>query len=173
MMALGIPVRSTPPRGQAFMLLLSLVVVALVATGGALATIEAQPFYAALQKPAWAPPPSVFGPVWTTLYLMMALAAWLVWRSAGGFRQAQTAFTLYGLQLLLNLGWSWLFFRWELGLPALVVVSLLWLLVLLVLQLFWLVNRAAALLMLPYQSWLGFATALNASCWQLNPYLLG
>lgn len=90
----------------------------LAAALGARASISAADFYAGLTLPAWAPPASVFGPVWTVLYALMALAAWLVWRQSG-WRVAKTALVLYLLQLALNVLWSWLFFagnrgRWRL-----------------------------------------------------------
>ncbi|MFM1885635.1 MAG: hypothetical protein RL026_792 [Pseudomonadota bacterium] len=172
-MSLGITIRTTPPRGQWGAAALSLLLVAGVAVVGALATLDAAAFYHALQKPSWAPPASVFGPVWTALYTLMAIAAWLVWRRAGDLRGAPLAFALYAVQLLLNALWSWLFFAWQLGLPALVDVSLLWLAVVLTTGQFWQIDRTAGLLMLPYLLWVGFATALNAACWQLNPFLLG
>jgi benzodiazapine receptor len=75
---------------------------------GAVASIQAKSFYSQLVQPAWAPPPWIFGPVWTILYALMAISAWLVWRS-GGFRTNRTALSLFIVQLLLNALWSWLF----------------------------------------------------------------
>jgi benzodiazapine receptor len=79
---------------------------------GAVASIQAKSFYSQLVQPAWAPPPWIFGPVWTILYALMAISAWLVWRS-GGFRTNRTALSLFIVQLLLNALWSWLFFAWH------------------------------------------------------------
>ena len=83
------------------------------AIGGA-ASVQAGPFYTQLVRPDWAPPPAIFGPVWTILYVRMGIAAWLVWR-VGGFRAARSALTLFLVQLALNALWSWLFFAWQRG----------------------------------------------------------
>jgi translocator protein len=160
------------PSGQWSALALSLLLVIVVAALGAWASINAQSFYAGLIKPTWAPPPGVFGPVWSVLYLLMGIAAWLVWRSAGSIAQAADALLLYGLQLLLNALWSWLFFRWQLGLLAVIEVCLLWLTIWFTLLLFWRSNRTAGLLLLPYLLWVAFATGLTAACWHLNPDIL-
>ena len=160
------------PSGQWSTLALSLLLVLVVAALGAWASINAQAFYAGLIKPAWAPPPGVFGPVWSVLYLLMGIAAWLVWRSAGGIAQAADALLLYGLQLLLNALWSWLFFRWQLGLLAVIEVCLLWLTIWFTLLLFWRSSRTAGLLLVPYLLWVAFAAGLTAACWHLNPDIL-
>lgn len=139
---------------------------------GAVASIQAGAFYAQLAKPAWAPPPGVFSPVWTTLYALMAVAAWLVWRQAG-HPGRRPALGLFLLQLAVNALWSWLFFRWQLGAAAFAdVVLLLALLAATVLQ-FWRVRRLAAVLLLPYLAWVAFATALTWAVWQGNPSILG
>ncbi len=139
---------------------------------GALASIQAKSFYSQLTQPNWAPPPEVFGPVWTGLYALMGISAWLVWRSVG-FRHAQRAFMFFILQLVLNSLWSWLFFAWHLGALAFVEVIILWLSILATLIYFWRVRPLAGLLLIPYLLWVGFAAALNYSLWQLNPQLLG
>jgi tryptophan-rich sensory protein len=135
---------------------------------GAVASIDAQSFYGQLIQPSWAPPPSVFGPVWTTLYAMMAIAAWLVWRS-GGISANRTAFVLFAVQLALNALWSWLFFAWGYGALAFAEVVLLWIFIAATLIAFWRVSRLACLLLVPYLLWVSFASALNYSLWQLNP----
>jgi len=81
---------------------------------GAIASVNAAQFYGNLVQPGWAPPASVFGPVWTVLYILMGLAAWLVWRD-GGFRAHRAALVLFLGQLAVNALWSWLFFAWQLG----------------------------------------------------------
>ena len=139
---------------------------------GAIASVQAQPFYAQLTQPDWAPPAWVFGPVWTTLYAMMALAAWMVWR-LGGFNAQRRALTLFLLQLLCNTLWSWIFFSWNLGLLALIDIGLLWILIAATLVSFWQVQPLAGILMLPYLAWVSFAAVLNFSLWHLNPALLG
>lgn len=139
---------------------------------GAVASIQAKSFYGILTQPVWSPPAWLFGPVWTTLYTLMAIAAWLVWRS-GEFRKNKQALTLFLLQLALNALWSWLFFAWHLGAVALLEVLVLWLFIAATIVSFWRVNRLAAGLLIPYFIWIGFATALNYSLWQLNPAILG
>lgn len=139
---------------------------------GAVASIQAKSFYALLVLPAWAPPAWLFGPVWTTLYTLMAIAAWLVWRE-GGFRTRKHALVLFLLQLAFNALWSWLFFTWQLGGAALLNVIILWLLIAATLVSFWRISPLAGGLLIPYLAWVGFAAALNYSLWQLNPMMLG
>lgn len=143
-----------------------------VSAFGALATLQAGPFYNQLIQPSWAPPSWLFGPVWTTLYTMMAIAAWLVWRS-GGFRSNRTALSLFLVQLGLNGIWSWIFFTWNLGLAALADIILLWFLIAATLVTFRRVRPLAGILLIPYLLWVGFAAALNYALWQLNPGILG
>ena len=139
---------------------------------GALGSIQAQSFYGQLAQPAWAPPPWVFGPVWTVLYALMAIAAWLVWR-VGGFRAQRLALSVFLVQLALNALWSWIFFAWQLGAWAFVDIVVLWVLILVTLVLFWRVRPVAGALLVPYLLWVGFASALNYTLWQLNPQVLG
>jgi len=138
---------------------------------GALASIQANSFYGQLIQPAWAPPPWIFGPVWTVLYAMMGIAAWLVWRN-GGFGSNRRALTLFLLQLALNALWSWLFFTWNLGFVALVDIVVLWLLIAATLVSFWRACPPAGWLLLPYLLWVSFASVLNLSLWRLNPQIL-
>jgi tryptophan-rich sensory protein len=139
---------------------------------GAVASIRAGSFYVSLERPAWAPPPSVFSPVWTALYASMAIAAWLVWRQ-GGFHQARTALLLFLAQLAFNAVWSWLFFAWHLGALAFFDILLLWILIATTLIAFWRIRPLAGALLIPYLLWVSFAAALNYSVWQLNPVALG
>ena len=139
---------------------------------GAIASIEARSFYAGLVQPDWAPPGWVFGPVWTLLFALMAIAAWLVWRK-GGFHAHRIALSLFIIQLLFNALWSWLFFAWRLGGPAFADILLLWGLILATLIAFWHVQRLAGILLVPYLLWVSFAAFLNYALWQLNPALLG
>lgn len=141
------------------------------AIGGA-ASIRAAPFYAQLVRPEWAPPQSLFGPVWTVLYALMGIAAWLVWRE-GGFRSACTALVLFLVQLAVNALWSWLFFAWHLGGAAFADIIVLWLLIVATLVAFWRIRPLAGALLVPYLLWVSFAAALNYSVWQLNPQMLG
>lgn len=157
--------------GGPWSLVLSLGVTALAAAVGAVASAGARDFYGVLAKPAWAPSPGVFGPVWTVLYLLMAVAAWLVWRR-GGPTAVKVPIALYLFQLALNALWTWLFFYWRLGGWALLEIIVLWLVLLLTVIRFWRVRAAAGALLLPYWAWVTFATALTAATWQRNPGVL-
>lgn len=145
-----------------------LLVVFAAAAIGALASVNAQAFYAQLIKPAWAPPAGVFGPVWSLLYLLMGISAWLVWRSRPGRR----LLALFLVQLAANALWSWLFFAWHRGALAAVEVLFLLAMIALTMRAFWHSSRLAALLLLPYLLWVAFASALTWSVWQSNPGLL-
>ncbi len=139
---------------------------------GALASVQASSFYGQLIQPDWAPPAWLFGPVWSLLYAMMGVAAWLVWRSAGA-HNTRIALALYLAQLLLNALWSWLFFSWHLGALAFIDILALWALIVATLISFWRINRLAGALLVPYLLWVSFAATLNYVTWQLNPQLLG
>lgn len=139
---------------------------------GGIASANAPQFYGALEVPSWAPPAAAFGPVWTVLYALMAIAAWLVWR-AYGWRGARTALTLFLLQLAANALWSWLFFAWRRGALAFIEVLILWLLVAATLIAFWRLSKLAGALLVPYLAWVGFAAVLTFAIWQRNPSLLG
>lgn len=138
---------------------------------GSAASIEAGPFYGELVRPDWAPPARLFGPVWTALYALMAIAAWLVWRE-GGVARNRTALTLFVVQLALNALWSWLFFGWQMGGAAFAEILVLWVAIVATLVAFWRVKPLAGALLLPYLAWVSFAAVLNWSIWQLNPQLL-
>lgn len=139
---------------------------------GAAASIQAKDLYREMVQPVWAPAPWVFAPVWSILYAMMGVAAWLVWRS-GGFKLHKTALVGFLIQLMLNGLWSWLFFAWRLGDLALLEIILLWVSITVTLVLFWRVNRLAGMLLMPYLIWVSFASALNYSLLMLNQDLLG
>lgn len=136
---------------------------------GAVASVDAASFYAQLSKPSWAPPASVFGPVWSVLYALMGIAAWLVWRSPG--RNA-VALGLFGAQLAVNALWSWMFFAWHRGALAAVEVVVLVALIVATLAAFWRISRFAALLLVPYLAWVSFASVLTWTLWRSNPALL-
>ncbi len=171
-----IPIRATPavhlsaPKqlaGLAGWLLCAFATAAV----GAVASARAPSFYQQLSLPDWAPPASLFGPVWTVLYLLIGISAWLVWRS-GGFRRDRMALSLYLAQLLFNALWSWIFFKWHEGAMAFAEIVLLWCLIAATLASFWRLQRAAAMLLIPYLAWVSFAAALCFSAWQRNPELL-
>ena len=121
-------------------------------------------WYDGLRKPSWNPPKWIFGPVWTVLYILMAVAGWLVWRQAG----FGAAIAVFGLQLVLNFLWTALFFGLKRPDLALGDLVLLWLAILACILLFAPVNGWAALLMLPYLAWTGFAGFLNLAILRLN-----
>jgi tryptophan-rich sensory protein len=160
------------PVKQAFGLTAWLSITGLAAAVAGAGSVTADVFYARLVLPAWAPPAWVFGPVWTALYALMGIAAWLVWR-VRGFRGARFALLLYLLQLALNTIWSWLFFHWQRGLLALADILLLLVFILTTLIAFGRIQPLAAWLLLPYLLWVGFAAILNHAIWQLNPGILG
>lgn len=139
---------------------------------GAVASVQAAEFYGQLTQPSWAPPSSVFGPVWSVLYALMGIAAWLVWRD-GGWPARRSVLTLFVAQLAVNALWSWLFFAWHRGAGAFADIVLLWLLIVATVIGFWRVRALAGVLLLPYLAWVSFASALNFAVWQLNPQVLG
>ena len=136
---------------------------------GAVASVDAASFYAQLSKPAWAPPAWVFGPVWTALYALMGIAAWLVWRSPGSHG---VALGLFAVQLAANALWSWLFFAWHRGALAAVEVLVLLALIVATTAAFWRTSRVGALLFVPYLLWVAFASVLTWAVWLGNPDLL-
>lgn len=139
---------------------------------GAVASANAGDFYGALVRPPWAPPAWLFGPVWSLLFVLMGIAAWLVWRRHG-FAGAATALTLFIAQLVANALWIWLFFAWHQGALACLDILVLWILIASLVAMFWRLHRLAAALLLPYLAWVSFAAALSLSLWQLNPVDLG
>lgn len=146
-----------------------LLVVFVAAAVGTLASLDAPSFYAQLSKPSWAPPAGVFGPVWTVLYALMGVAAWMVWRSP---EPKSTALTLFGAQLAANVLWSWLFFAWRQGALAAVEILMLLALIVATIAAFWRISRLAALLLVPYLLWVSFASVLTWAVWRTNPTLL-
>lgn len=136
---------------------------------GAVASVDAASFYAQLSKPSWAPPAWVFGPVWTVLYGLMGIAAWLVWRSPAPKR---AALTLFAAQLAANALWSWLFFAWHRGALAAVEILVLLALIVAMIVAFWRSSRLAAWLLVPYLLWVSFASVLTWTVWRSNPTLL-
>jgi translocator protein len=139
---------------------------------GSVASLQAGQFYSQLVRPDWAPPGYLFGPVWTVLYALMGISAWLVWR-IDGFRAASSALTLFLVQLIVNALWSWLFFAWQLGAVSFADIVLLWALIVATLIAFARISPLAAALLIPYLLWVSFAAVLNYAIWQLNPEILG
>jgi tryptophan-rich sensory protein len=137
------------------------------AIGGFATATSVNTWYALLQKPAWNPPNWVFGPVWTLLYLSMAIAAWRAWR-IGSAAEARVTFRLYAAQLALNALWSVLFFGLHRIGWALVEVIVLWLVLIRMFIRFRGTDSLAAWLWAPYLIWVSFAAVLNSAIWELN-----
>jgi len=158
---------STQALGLAGWLLLTLAAAAV----GAIASADAGAFYQQLSRPPWAPPGWLFAPVWSALYLLIGIAAWLVWRERG-LRGARTALSLFVIQLAANALWTWLFFAWREGTLAFIEILILWALIVATLVAFWRVRPLAGGLLLPYLAWVTFASALTFATWRMNPQLL-
>ena len=124
-------------------------------------------WYAALHKPAWNPPAWVFGPAWSLLYALMAVAAWLVWRE-GGWKAQGPTLGLFLLQWLLNALWTPLFLVLHRPGIAFAEIVLLWLVLAATLVSFWRIRQVAGILLVPYLAWVSFAAALNFTIWRMN-----
>jgi len=150
-------------------LFVSIAVCQLVGIAGSFFTRPAIPgWYAGLRKPWFTPPDWLFGPVWITLYLLMGIAAYLVWSRGTARPGVRTALAVFLVQLLLNAAWSPVFFGLRSPLAGAVVIVLLWLAIAATIFLFWKVSRSAALLLLPYLLWVTLASALNMAIYFLN-----
>jgi len=158
---------STQALGLAGWLLLTLAAAAV----GAIASADAGAFYQQLSRPPWAPPGWLFAPVWSALYLLIGIAAWLVWRERG-LRGARTALSLFVIQLAANALWTWLFFAWREGTLAFIEILILWALIVATLVAFWRVRPLAGGLLLPYLACVTFASVLTCATWRMNPQLL-
>ncbi len=158
----------TPPKHPWIGLIICLAICFTAAgIGSAVTTPKIDNWYASLEKPSWKPPNWIFGPVWSALYLGMAVAAWLVWRR-GGWVDAKGQLLLFGVQLFLNVLWSCLFFGLQRPGLAFVEVLLLWAAIVATMAAFWVRSTLAGLLFVPYLAWVGFASVLNFVIWRLN-----
>jgi translocator protein len=157
------------PRARSLLGLAGFLVACFAAAAlGSVATTAAIPeWYATLDKPAFTPPSWVFGPAWTTLYILMAVAAWRVW-TRDGFAGATTALTLFFIQLALNAAWSMIFFGLRAPGWALAEIIVLWVAIVATTIHFFRHSSVAGWLMVPYILWVSFATVLNAAIWRLN-----
>ena len=135
--------------------------------GGIVTAPNIPNWYADLAKPTWNPPSWIFGPVWSCLYLMMAISAWIVWRQAG-LAEAKLPLTLFAVQLGFNSLWSILFFGFHSPGMAAVDIILLWMAILATLIVFWKRSRLAGALLVPYLAWVSFAAVLNFAIWRMN-----
>jgi len=125
-------------------------------------------WYDLLAKPSWRPPNWLFAPVWTVLYLMIAVSGWLVWRETG-VAGAKLPLTVYAIQLVLNAAWTPIFFGLHRPDLAFFEIVLIWLSIVATIALFYPVHAGAAWLLVPYLGWVTFAAALNFAIWSLNP----
>jgi tryptophan-rich sensory protein len=125
-------------------------------------------WYAAIHKPSFNPPAWVFAPVWTALYVLMGVSAYLVWMKGWGRKDVRDALAVFGLQLFLNLLWSIIFFGAKQIFYAFAEIVFLWLGIVLTIVLFYRISKNAALLLVPYILWVSFAAFLNYSLWQMN-----
>lgn len=164
-------IRQSIGPAKSALVLLAFVIVCFAAAGlGSLATasqVAPGGWYGTLEKPFFTPPSWLFGPVWTLLYLAMAVSGWLVWRERG-FAGARTALALFLAQLALNSLWSILFFGLESPGLGLVEILVLWAVIFLTIRAFRPISHPAAILLIPYLAWVTFATLLNAGIWWLN-----
>ena len=162
------PVKPRSPAALCIGFAISFVACFATAAIGSLATsTSVETWYADLHKPSWNPPSWIFAPVWTTLYLMMSIAAWLVWKNSR-LEDSRLALGFFALQLVLNALWSILFFGLHQPGWALVEIILLWGSIVITMVLFCRHSWLSALLLLPYLLWVTFASALNFALWSLN-----
>ena len=138
------------------------------ALGGIATSAGMDSWYATLTKPSWNPPGWVFGPVWGTLYLAMAVAAWLVYRKAGSLSGAAAPLGIFAIQLVFNALWSFVFFAWERPGWAFIEIVVLWVAILATMIAFFSRSTVAGGLMIPYLAWVSFAAVLNWTIWRLN-----
>ena len=135
--------------------------------GGMVTALSGDGWYRSLERPSFTPPDRVFSIVWTTLFVMIAVAGWRVWRQAG-FVRARTGFMLFGAQLALNLIWPVLFFGFRSPGAALVGLIVLWIVIDATTAAFWRIDKIAGYLFVPYALWVAFAGIINASIWLMN-----
>jgi tryptophan-rich sensory protein len=139
---------------------------AVSAAGGWVTAGSVGTWYQSLAKPAFNPPDWIFAPVWTTLYVLIAISGWRAWQRGG--EAARLALSVYAVQLALNLSWSFVFFGARMIGAALAEIVVLLAAIIANAVLFWRIDRAAGALLLPYAAWVSFATLLNAALWRLN-----
>lgn len=150
-----------------FVLIIGITVGGGAAVGLIVGGFTGDPWYDSLQKPSWNPPNSVFGPVWTMLYILMGLAAFLIWRRGGFFKQA-LPLSFYTVQLVANFSWTFIFAEAHELLLAFIEICCLWVLIVATAVLFGRVRKISAILLAPYIGWVTFAGVLNFEFWRLN-----
>ncbi len=156
--------------GDIIKLVVSIVACQCAGIIGSIFTTPAIPtWYAALEKPFFNPPNWLFAPAWITLYLLMGIAAFLIWRQGLGQKGVRVALVIFLVQLVLNALWSVVFFGLQSPLWGVVVILALWVAILLTIIRFFKLSTAAGALLLPYILWVSFASVLNVAIWVLNP----
>ena len=169
-LAKALPVHETPGGWRRRLTDIAIIATPVVVGGvsGALTSGAIRGWYRTIERPEWNPPDWVFGPVWTTLYVMMGVALLQVVRSDGAGRARQVGLGLFAVQLVLNFGWSWIFFVNHDLQSAFIEILALWLAIAATIAAFLRVRTSAGLLLVPYLAWTSFATALSGAIWQLN-----
>jgi tryptophan-rich sensory protein len=159
----------TGKQGDFLLFLESIIICQLAGVFGSIFTAPSLPlWYNSINKPSFNPPNWVFAPVWTTLYLLMGISLFLVWRKGLDKKDIKIAFTVFILQLVLNALWSLLFFGLKSPLTAFIEIILLWITILISIFLFFRISKTAAYLLIPYILWVSFASVLNFYFWRLN-----
>ena len=150
-------------------LILFIILIEIIGSLGAIATTPAIPtWYASLEKPFFTPPSWVFAPVWTTLFLLMGIALYLVWQEGMKNRNVRIAIYAFAFQMFLNVLWSFLFFGLRNPSLGLIEIVILWIAILFTIIKFYRVSKPAAYLLIPYICWVTIATALNLGVFLLN-----
>ncbi|MFC1669930.1 TspO/MBR family protein [Spirochaetota bacterium] len=154
---------------KALQVLASILVVWAVGIVGSIATRSSlNTWYLTINKPVFNPPGWLFGPVWTVLYTMMGIALYLIWKSSKDDKNRKTALILFGIQLLLNGAWSFLFFGLQNPFFAFINIVILWFFIVLSIYYFYKISKTASFLLLPYIAWSSFAAVLNFFLWRMN-----
>ena len=150
-------------------LVLAIAIPLLVGSTSAFFTVTGvDSWYQTINKPSWNPPNYIFGPVWTTLYVLMGVSLFLIWKSGTNASTKRRAVILFVIQLVLNFFWSFIFFNQQLPGVAFAEIIVMWLFILLTIFAFARIDKTAAWLLIPYISWVSFAAILNYTIWQLN-----
>ena len=150
-------------------LIVSIFICLLAGIIGSFATQSAIPtWYASLNKPSFNPPNWIFGPVWTTLYIMMGIAAFLIWRNGLNNKSVMIAISIFLIQLILNCIWSIAFFGFKSPFAGLVIIIFLWIAIVATMFAFYKISMPAMILLIPYIFWVSFAAVLNYAIYMLN-----
>jgi benzodiazapine receptor len=161
-------VRNTE-RNELFRLILSIIICQLAGIIGSIFTASSvASWYPALVKPSFTPPGFYIGLIWIALFTLMGISLFLIWRETTGNLAARIALYFFAAQLIVNVLWSMAFFSLRSPISGLVVIAFLWVLIIITIIKFWLINRSAALLLIPYIIWVNFAAYLNYTIWRLN-----